>query len=105
MATEKREIYFDNAATSFPKPPDVEAGLLHYYRNLGASAGRGAYPRAVLTGRLLDETRKLLALLFNIPKPGQIVFTLNASDALNLAIKGLDWRVGDSAVVSGMEHN
>jgi len=100
-----REIYFDNAATSFPKPGEVETGFLHYHRNLGASAGRGAYPRAVLTGRLLEETRKLIAILFNIPKPSQIVFTLNASDALNLAIKGLDWRLGDNVVVSAMEHN
>jgi len=105
MPTEKREIYFDNAATSFPKPPDVEAGLLDYHRHLGASPGRGAYPRAVLSGRLLDDTRKLLAILFNIPKPGQIAFALNATDALNLAIKGLDWRLGDNAVVSAMEHN
>jgi cysteine desulfurase family protein len=105
MPDDKCEIYFDNAATSFPKPAEVESGLLHYHRDLGASAGRGAYPRAVLTGRLLDETRKLLAGLFNIPNPSQIVFTLNASDALNLAIKGLDWRAGDNAVVSAMEHN
>jgi cysteine desulfurase family protein len=105
VATENKEIYFDNAATSFPKPGEVEAGLLQYHRHLGASAGRGAYPRAVLAGRLLDDTRKLLAILFNIPKPNQIVFTLNASDALNLAIKGLDWRTGDNAVVSTMEHN
>src|ERR1039458_4624405 len=96
MPSDKREIYFDNAATSFPKPPDVEAGILQFHRHLGASAGRGAYPRAVLSGRMLDDTRKLLAILFNIPKPSQIIFTLNASDALNLAIKGLDWRVGDN---------
>ena len=62
MSSKKREIYFDNAATSFPKPAEVEAGLLHYHRDLGASAGRGAYPRAVLAGRLLEETRKLLAI-------------------------------------------
>jgi cysteine desulfurase / selenocysteine lyase len=105
MPSEKQEIYFDNAATSFPKPADVEAGLLYYHRHLGASAGRGAYPRAVRSGRLLDETRKLLAALFNVRNPAQIIFTLNASDALNLAIKGLDWRLGDSAVVSSMEHN
>ena len=105
MPLDKNEIYFDNAATSFPKPEEVEAGLLHFHRHLGASAGRGAYPRAVLTGRLLEDTRKLLSALFNIRKPSQIVFTLNASDALNLAIKGLDWRLGDNAVVSAMEHN
>src|SRR5579872_1402542 len=100
-----REIYFDNAATSYPKPPEVETALIEFHRNLGASAGRGAYPRAVLTGRLLEETRKLLGSLFHIRKTSQIIFTLNASDALNLAIKGIDWHAGDSAVVSMMEHN
>lgn len=101
----RREIYMDNAATSFPKPEAVEAALLDFHRNLGASAGRGAYPRAVLCGRLLEETRRLLGRLFNVRKTSQIVFTLNASDALNLAIKGLDWHPGDSAVISSMEHN
>ncbi len=105
MGSEKREIYFDNAATSFPKPAAVELELLQFHRHLGASAGRGAYPRAVLTGRLLEDTRKLLASLFNIRKPSQVIFTFNATDALNLAIKGLDWRLGDNAVVSMMEHN
>lgn len=100
-----KEIYLDNAATSFPKPPAVEEALLHYHRHLGASAGRGAYPRAVAAGRLLEETRRLLAKLFNIRKSEQIIFTLNASDGLNLAIKGLDWQAGDSVVVSMMEHN
>ncbi len=105
MPSELREIYFDNAATSFPKPDGMEAGLLHYHRNLGASAGRGTYPRAVLAGRLLEDTRKLLSSFFNIRKPSQIIFTLNATDALNLAIKGLDWRLGDNVVVSAMDHN
>jgi len=95
----------DNAATSFPKPEGVEAALLDYHRNLGASAGRGGYPRAVRTGRLLEETRRLLAALFHIPKVNQIIFTFNASDALNLALKGIDWHPGDSAVISMMEHN
>ncbi len=105
MSQALKEIYLDNAATSFPKPLAVEEAILDYHRNLGASAGRGAYPRAVQTGRLLDQTRRLLAAFFNIPKPNQIIFTLNASDALNLAIKGIDWHPGDSAVVSAMEHN
>jgi cysteine desulfurase/selenocysteine lyase len=95
----------DNAATSFPKPQGVEDALLAFHRDIGASAGRGAYPRAVASGRLLDETRRLLARLFNIPKPEQIIYTLNASDALNLAIKGIRWQAGDSAVVSVLEHN
>ena len=55
MSSEKRELYFDNAATSYPKPEGVEMGILHFHRHLGASAGRGSYPRAVLTGRLLGS--------------------------------------------------
>jgi len=101
----KSEIYMDNAATSFPKPPAVEKALVEFTRSIGASAGRGAYPRAKQCGQLLDDTRALLAQLFNIRQPKQIIFTLNASDALNLAIKGIDWKAGDSAVVSTMEHN
>ncbi len=100
-----RNLYMDNAATSFPKPESVEKALLDYHRNIGASAGRGAYPRAVAAGRLLDDTRKLLCRLFNVHKPEQFIFTFNASDALNLAIKGIDWKEGDAAVVSQMEHN
>ena len=99
------EIYLDNAATSFPKPPHVEQALIDYARHIGASAGRGAYPRAVRSGEILEETRQLLAQLFNISTPRRIIFTLNASDALNLAIKGIDWQRGDSAIVSTMEHN
>jgi cysteine desulfurase family protein len=104
-STPKSEIYFDNAATSFPKPPTVEQALVDYIRNVGASAGRGAYPRAQRSGEIIEDTRKLLAQLFNIPTPRRIIFTLNASDALNLAIKGISWKAGDSAVVSAMEHN
>src|SRR5581483_6113126 len=96
--TKRKDIYFDNAATSFPKPDTVETALMDFHRNLGASAGRGAYPRAVLTGRLLEDARRLLGRLFNIRKMNQIIFTLNASDALNLAIKGIDWHSGDNAV-------
>jgi len=101
----KSEIYFDNAATTFPKPPAVETALVDYMRQVGASAGRGAYPRAIRSGEIIEETRVLLSRLFNIPTPRRIIFTLNASDALNLAIKGIAWKAGDSAVVSAMEHN
>ena len=104
-STPKSEIYFDNAATSFPKPPSVERAMIDYLRNIGASAGRGAYPRAMASRDILDNTRGALAQLFNIRTPERIIFTLNASDALNLAIKGIDWKPGDTAVVSAMEHN
>jgi cysteine desulfurase family protein len=95
----------DNAATSFPKPAAVEKAMLHYHRHIGASAGRGAYPRAAAAGKLLEDTRRLLGQLFNIRKTDQIIFTFNASDALNLAIKGFEWHSGDSVVTTMMEHN
>lgn len=101
----KHEYYCDNAATSFPKAPGVLEALVHYTKHLGASAGRGAYPRALETERLLLDTRRLLARLFGVANSSRIIFTFNASDALNLAIKGLQWRRGDRAVISAMEHN
>lgn len=55
-------------------------------------------------GRLVDEARELLAALFNIRNPDRIVFTLNATEALNLAIKGL-FKSGDHVITSSMEHN
>ena len=82
-------IYFDNAATSFPKPPEVAEAMARYASELGASAGRGAYAEAVETGRLIGECRALLNQFFNGEDPNHFVFTLNCSDALNIAIKGL----------------
>jgi cysteine desulfurase family protein len=79
----------DNAATSFPKPPGVLAAMVRYATELGASAGRGAYHEAVETGRLIAECRRRLSKLFHGQDPDHFVFTLNCSDALNLAIKGL----------------
>lgn len=99
------EIYCDNAATSFPKPPGVLQAIIDYTNKLGASAGRGAYPRALATERLLRQTRESLARLFHVSDPPRIIFTLNASEGLNLAIKGLHWSPGDVAVVSMLEHN
>lgn len=84
-----RRLYMDNAATSFPKPRAVHDAMLHYATHLGASAGRGAYHEAVETGRLIAQCRHRLNKLFNGQNPDHFVFTLNCSDALNLAIKGL----------------
>jgi cysteine desulfurase family protein len=84
-----RRLYMDNAATSFPKPRAVLEAMAHYAIELGASAGRGAYHEAVETGGLIAECRRRLNRLFHGEKPEHFVFTLNCSDALNLAIKGL----------------
>lgn len=100
-----KELYFDNAATSWPKPPSVVRSLALYQSTVGASAGRGAYPRAVASGQILQKCREALAGLFNAPDPRRVVFTLNCSDALNLAVFGLPWKRGDRALVTPFEHN
>ena len=84
-----RRLYMDNAATSFPKPPAVLEAMVRYANELGASAGRGAYHEAVETAALMTQCRQRLNRLFHGEKPEHFVFTLNCSDALNLAIKGL----------------
>ena len=96
----------DNAATSFPKPRTVIDAMVRYATELGASAGRGGYAEAVETKRLIDGCRGLLNVLFNGENPNHFVFTLNCSDALNLAIKGLiDPNVGGHVVCTAADHN
>lgn len=84
-----RRLYLDNAATSFPKPPSVLAAMTHYAQAIGASAGRGAYAEAIESGQVLDRARLAIARLINASHPTHVIFTLNCSDALSLAIKGL----------------
>ncbi len=97
-------IYLDNAATSFPKPKAVAAAMLDYLENIGASPGRSGHRPAAKAGRLLFQTRKAVAELFNLDDPGRIIFTENATAALNLALFGLI-RSGDRILTTGMEHN
>jgi cysteine desulfurase/selenocysteine lyase len=84
-----RRLYLDNSATSFPKPASVLDAMTRYATGLGASAGRGAYWEAMETGRLMLECRERLNQLFNGERAEHWIFTLNCSDSLNLAIKGL----------------
>ncbi len=86
-----QRIYMDNAATTFPKPASVHEAMLRYATQLGASPGRGAYAEAREAGRLLTECRQRLCRLIRADesKPQQIIFTLNTTDALNLAIRGI----------------
>ncbi len=96
--------YFDNAATSFPKPPGVVEAVCDYMVNVGASAGRGAYREAVESRRMLDECRDAIRTLFNATPDDDVVFTLNGTDALNTAIKGIV-KPGDHVVTTAMDHN
>jgi len=97
-------IYFDNAATSWPKPARVIEAMSHFMTEVGANPGRSAHRLSIEAGRIIYETREALARLFNIDDPLRIVFGLNATEALNLALRGI-LRPGDHVVTSSMEHN
>lgn len=97
-------IYFDNAATSWPKPPAVRAALDAYFGEAGGNPGRSGHRMSIAAGRVVLEAREALARLFNIGDPSRIAFTKNATEALNLGILGLV-QAGDHVVSSSMEHN
>lgn len=95
-------IYFDNAATTFPKPQSVQTAVLYAMQNF-SSPGRGGYPLAMAAAKMQFRCRQKAAELFDC-EPEQVVFTFHATHALNLAIKTLVQRQ-DRVVVSGFEHN
>lgn len=82
-------LYLDNAATSFPKPPCVWEAAIHYATQVGASPGRGGYAEAVEGGRLLHRCRERINTLIHGESPDHVVFALNTTDALNMAIRGV----------------
>lgn len=102
--SEPHRIYLDNAATSWPKPPEVYTAVDHYQRQLGAPAGRSSYSEAAETERGVGAARLAIAKLLSVDEPQRIVFTLNGTDSLNQAIHGI-LRSGDHVVTSVIEHN
>ncbi|MBQ7291407.1 MAG: aminotransferase class V-fold PLP-dependent enzyme [Clostridia bacterium] len=96
-------IYFDNAATTFPKPKEVIRGVAECMQNYGGNPGRGAHPLALAAAEAVYSTREELASLFG-GKSENTVFTQNATHALNLVIFGLA-RHGDHIIISNLEHN
>jgi len=97
-------IYFDNAATSWPKPPGVAEAMVHFLNQVGANPGRAAHRRAIASGRILYDARETVGELFHAPDPLRLVFGKNVTEALNVALRGL-LRAGDHVVTSSMEHN
>ena len=95
-------IYFDAAATTLQKPPQVRK-MAAYAMEHYASPGRGGYRAAMLASDAVYDCRKELAELFEA-KPEDIVFTMNATHALNIAVHSLV-REGMCVAVSGFEHN
>ena len=97
-------IYFDNAATSWPKPPEVKEAMVKFMEEIGANPGRSGHLLSIEAARILYETREALSTLFRVKDPSRIVFTLNATESINLALKGL-LRPGGHIITSSMEHN
>jgi len=98
------DLYLDNAATSFPKPEQVYRAVEHTMRQVGVSPGRGGYGRGIDASRLVFEAREAIAAFFGIADSSRVVFTHSATEALNLAVRGL-LRPGDHVVTTTMEHN
>lgn len=97
-------IYLDNAATSWPKPPGVLAAMARFLTEVGANPGRSGHRLSVQAARVVYAAREAVAQLFNAPDPLRVVFGLNATEGINLALWGL-LRPGDHVVTSSMEHN
>jgi cysteine desulfurase/selenocysteine lyase len=94
----------DNAATSWPKPESVLQEITASIREYGANPGRGGHRMAIRASEKVYECRQNLADLFGITDPLQIVFTSNATESLNIGLKG--WlRPGDHVITTSLEHN
>ena len=89
MTSSRPRLYFDNAATSFPKPAEVAQAMMRQLMETGASPGRGGYAEAIEAGRILTRCRDLINKLIHGESADHVVFTLHTTDALNLAIKGI----------------
>ncbi len=97
-------IYLDNAATSFPKPPEVAEAMHRLIQEISLSPGRSAHRFSLAASRVIFETRELVADFFGCPDSSRVVFTSNVTEALNVGIFGL-LQPGDHVLTTGMEHN
>jgi cysteine desulfurase family protein len=97
-------IYLDNAATVFPKPPEILDGALELFKRFGVNPGRSGYDLCLIGGDLVEQTRKELTEFFGGTDPDRLCFAYNASDALNILIQGMA-NSGDHVVSTTVEHN
>ncbi len=97
-------IYLDNAATTWPKPQQVVKSIEEALVNKGGNAGRGGHGAAMQMARLIHQTREDLCSLFGTDDPTRVIFTQNATHALNQALFGFLQR-GDHVITSSIEHN
>lgn len=101
---ETLNLYFDNAATSWPKPEPVYQAAERQMRQMHGNPGRSGHTRTLEADRLLYRVRATLTALFQVKDPSRIIFALNATDALNIALKGL-LNKGDHVIHTALDHN
>jgi cysteine desulfurase / selenocysteine lyase len=99
-----KDVYLDHAATSWPKPPGVLGAIVDFFENAGGNTGRAGHHRSIASSRVVSLARESLADLLGAGSPDDIIFTKNATEALNLAINGLA-ADGARIVTSSLEHN
>src|SRR5659263_219739 len=97
-------IYLDNAATSWPKPESVYRTMDQFLREKGGNPGHGSHSLAVAAMGVVQETRTLVARFIRAPEIERVIFTLNCTDSINIALKGL-LKSGDHVITSSLEHN
>lgn len=97
-------IYLDNAATSWPKPPEVLKAMVDVLERAGGNPGRSGHRLSIEAARVVYDTREDIARFFNTSDPSRVIFTTNATHAINIVLKGL-LKPGDRVVTSSMEHN
>jgi cysteine desulfurase / selenocysteine lyase len=97
-------IYLDNAATSWPKPAGVTMAMVEALEQAGGNPGRSGHRLSIAAARIIYDTRESLARFFGVADPLRVIFAGNATQSLNLAIKGL-LKPGDRVVATSMEHN
>lgn len=104
MASEQRIRYFDHAATSWPKPPEVLAAVTYALTEAGGNPGRSAHKLALAAARTIAAARGSMARLLHVPDERDLIFTSGCTTGLNMALKG-GLKPGDRVVVSSVEHN
>ena len=97
--------YFDNAATTFPKPEIVYGTMDKFYRTYGVNAGRGMFREASIANNLISETRQLMLDLLHATSDYDCIFTSSATEAINVILQGIKWFEGMVVYITPFEHN
>lgn len=97
--------YFDNAATTFPKPEIVYSFMDSFYRSYGVNVGRGQFSAANNASALVEETRSLMLKLMHCNGDKAVIFTPSATEAFNIILQGLPWKDNQTIYITPFEHN